>query len=602
MHRTRVFLVAALAVGAAGIGTVPAPAHSAPSSQVRHRYVVVAASPAGFGDLRAEAWRRGAEVHDLRGSRTMAVEATASQAAGLKKAVPDAVVVRDRVVRLPDPQTGDRRPVALTRPAALTREVAGTVRGPSSRGAVSRPSGRRPAVQEDPAALLPGLMWNTERIRAGQAGAVGSGSPEVTVAVADTGLDSTHAELQGRIDRVVDFTVGEDPPICKGDFGVGDADLAAEYGAPADGDWNGHGTWIGGNVAAALDGSGISGIAPNVTLVSLKISQWCGSAYDSELLSAIEYAGDQGIDVVNISFGGYLDRGIPDQEQMFQAYTRVLSRARDAGTLVVGSAGNEHVRIGSDGQVLSHGSLTTPGDEVTDLHGLWAVPGGLPGVMTVSATGNVVQGVSRECEASAGAGEEFADTCKPASDRHRARGTGQQDQLAYYSNYGPGIDLAAPGGARKFNVPVWDRGGTQGWPVTTQDGYQAFGAFSITSNWATTIPCYLITGEGFPAGQCYTSLQGTSMAAPHVSAAAALVASARPRLRHRPKALAAALRASARDVTNRTQPLSARDTSPADLWSTECSAGYCHLGGRAVPDREAYGAGVLDVRAAVGSR
>jgi len=598
MHRTRAFLAVALVAGTVGTAMTSAPARGVSADGRRDRYVVVAGSRTSFGDLRSEALRKGAEVHDLRGTTTMAIEATPSQAAALRASDPSAVVVRDRVVRLGDPESG------APRTPALTREAARTVSGPSSRRATHAPSRGRGAVRQDPAADLPGLMWNTDRIRSPQAGAVTGGSPSVKVAVADTGLDSTHAELRGRVGQVVDFTTGEDPPICKSEFGVGDADLAARYGAPADGDWNGHGTWIGGNVAAALDGSGISGIAPDVTLVSLKISQWCGSAYDSELLAAFEYAGDHGIDVVSISFGGYLDRRDPEQEQLFRAYRRVVSRASAQGTLIVGSAGNEHVRIGAGGRVLSHGSLTAPGDRVADLYGLWEVPGGLPGVMTVGATGNVVRDVAQECDpAPQDAAGTVAGTCKPASDRHRAPGAGQEDQLAYYSNYGPGIDIVAPGGARKFNLPVWDRGGTQGWPVTTQDGYTAFGAFSITSNWATEVPCYLITGAGFPEGNCYTSVQGTSMATPHVSAAAALVASARPHLRHRPVAIAFVLRATARHARgNRTQPLSSRDTSAADLWTTPCSTGYCHLGGPAIPDREAYGAGILDARSAVGRR
>jgi len=44
------------------------------------------------------------------------------------------------------------------------------------------------------------------------------------------------------------------------------------------------------------------------------------------------------------------------------------------------------------------------------------------------------------------------------------------------------------------------------------------------------IPCFIFTAEsGFPPGQCYSTIQGTSMATPHVSAAFALTASARPR-------------------------------------------------------------------------
>jgi len=89
------------------------------------------------------------------------------------------------------------------------------------------------------------------------------------------------------------------------------------------------------------------------------------------------------------------------------------------------------------------------------------------------------------------------------------------------------------------------------------------------------------------------------MATPHVSAVAGLVASAKPWLRHHPDAIAAWLKATARDAHNTTQPLSATDTSPADRTGVACPTGYCHLGGRAVSDREAYGAGIVDAAAAV---
>ena len=135
---------------------------------------------------------------------------------------------------------------------------------------------------------LPGLMWNVNRIGAPAAWKTSTGSPAVTVGVADTGLDFTHAELASQVVHVEDFTGLEgSPTICEQvyagtDLAKTDADWAALYGGPATTDWNGHGSWIGGNIAAALDGQGINGIAPNVKLVALKISQWCGYAYDSE--------------------------------------------------------------------------------------------------------------------------------------------------------------------------------------------------------------------------------------------------------------------------------------------------------------------------------
>ena len=61
-------------------------------------------------------------------------------------------------------------------------------------------------VTPDPAFSLPGLMWNVNRIDAPQAWRVTTGSPAVTVGVADTGLDFTHSELATKVVHVEDFT------------------------------------------------------------------------------------------------------------------------------------------------------------------------------------------------------------------------------------------------------------------------------------------------------------------------------------------------------------------------------------------------------------
>jgi hypothetical protein len=74
------------------------------------------------------------------------------------------------------------------------------------------------------------------------------GSNAIKVGVADTGLDFTHTELAPQITSVVDFTVNENPPICKTFFvnpftgtspGLGDPDMAAMFGVPEKTDWHG---------------------------------------------------------------------------------------------------------------------------------------------------------------------------------------------------------------------------------------------------------------------------------------------------------------------------------------------------------------------------
>ena len=263
------------------------------------------------------------------------------------------------------------------------------------------------APTPDPASSIPGLLWNQQRINMTDAWKVTAGDPAVTVGVADTGLDYTHSELAPKVSAVVDFTGTEDPPICKTFFtpSASDADWAAQFGGPANTDWNGHGSWIGGNIAAVLDGAGINGIAPKVNLVALKISQWCGSAYDSEILAAFVYAADHGINIVSISFGGYLDKSDPDQALILKQYEQVVKYANNKGTTIVAAAGNEHVRVNGNGKVVTHGPLTTPGttpaDFATGDFGLYEVPGGIKGVVDVASTGNLVNASSPTLPAAA---------------------------------------------------------------------------------------------------------------------------------------------------------------------------------------------------------
>ena len=185
-------------------------------------------------------------------------------------------------------------------------------------------------------------------------------------------------------------------------------------------------------------------------------------------------------------------------------------------------------------------------------------------MVDVSATNRVVVPSSASCppgtigdpgdpDADPPVPPDFNATCKPTSDRHQAAGPGKQNQLAYYSNYGPRIDIAGPGGARKFNLPNFDRGGTPGFPYTIDDLTNAWQVFSTTSNWAVEIPCFTFTtGSGFPQGECYSTIQGTSMAAPQVVGSLALIASAHPSLRKHPGALIARLKRLAND--NAAQP------------------------------------------------
>lgn len=578
-----------LAVLAAMVQGTSFAASTTASKGASGRFLVVARNSADYNSLRVKALRAGAKVvNDLPQIGAMLVSGPDSVRSSLAADTRTKGVARDHMVQV----------------APADSEVVSHLQAPGLRSAeridakLSRSFKPRSGINPDPGFSVPGLQWDFPRIGLPQGWRTTAGSPAVTVAVADTGLDFTHSELAPKVRQVVDFTGTEDPPICKTFFGVSDEELAAQFGGPATTDWNGHGSWIGGNIAAALDGQGINGLVPKVNLVSLKISQWCGAAFDSELIDAFITAADLGVDVVNISFGGYLNRNNPDEETIYQAYVAAVAYARSHGTVIAAAAGNEARRIGAGGLVLSHGTLTAPGSPVDDQFGNFEVPGGIPGVVDVASTGNVVNAPSAACPpGSTGTPTGVNATCKPAADLHDPFGVGHKSQLSYFSNYGPRIDVAAPGGARKFNLPLWDRGGTPGFPYTSADGTNVWEDFSTTSNWATQIPCFTFSASAaFPENQCYTAIQGTSMATPHVAAALAMLASAHPAARKHVGVLVAMLKAKAVDPgRNFTPVLSATDTSPGDLNGVACPTGFCHLGGRAISNRDAYGAGLINL-------
>src|SRR6266540_1203814 len=357
-------------------------ASKATSRSASGRFLVVAKNSADYDALRAKALRGGANVvKDIPQIGTMLVKAPDSVRSSLAADSRTKGIARDHTIR-----------VAQADPNVVSHLSAPGLRSAKRIDAkVWKRGSARTGITPDPGFSVPGLQWDFPRIGLPEGWKTTAGSPAVTVAVADTGLDFTHSEL-----------------------------------------------------------------ATKVNLVSLKISQWCGSAFDSELIDAFIAAADLGVDVVNISFGGYLNPNNPDEEVIYQAYVAAVAYARQHGTVIAAAAGNESRRIGAGGLVLSHGALTAPGSPVDDQFGNFEVPGGIPGVVDVASTGNTVNAPSSTCPpGSTGTVDDVNATCKPITDRHIAPGIGHKNQLSYFSNYGPRIDVAAPGGARKFNLPLW---------------------------------------------------------------------------------------------------------------------------------------------------
>jgi lantibiotic leader peptide-processing serine protease len=436
------------------------------------------------------------------------------------------------------------------------------------------------------------LQWDDARMDVSSAWTKTRGDRTVRVAVLDSGVEGSHKELKANFAGSRNFIPCN--TLTK-DFG---AATVKEFGLRdcSDNDKEGHGTWVASRIAGALNGFASNGVAPNVQVASYKVLAAEFGGLPDWILSGLLAACSDDIDLVNMSIVGYFDPSDPNDAQTYLLFDDVVQYCRARGVTVFAAAGNEHVRVDRvsmsvGGRSLSGvgrvstGSagiaLTRPGDPVSDLRGLLEAPGGVPGVVDVSATNN-------------------GNVAGPAGDPFtNGMHVGARDQLTYYSSYGSRIDLAAPGGARRFNLPGWDGGDGN----FLYGGFGSLGALaasgSICSDPAESslfnFACFKVLGNGFGW------LQGTSMSAPNAVGVAALAISAKPALRDNPAALVARLQSTAsKTPTNFTGPSDPANTATS-YDGRACPTGYCHLDtAHAIGFADAYGPGLVDAGTAVG--
>ena len=220
-------------------------------------------------------------------------------------------------------------------------------------GAAVAPSA--PPVGAEP---LASLQWDMRMIRATAEGshAVQPGDRGVMVGIIDTGIDGSHPDVAANFNAALSRNFTTDIPFdALGNEidGPCAADPDGSCSDPANVDENGHGTHVSGSVAAAANGLGIAGVAPNVTLVNLRAGQDSGFFFLQPSVDALTYAGDHGIDVVNMSY--FIDpwlfncRNHPadspaeqlEQQTIITATQRALSYAHRRGVTLVSAAGNE---------------------------------------------------------------------------------------------------------------------------------------------------------------------------------------------------------------------------------------------------------------------
>ncbi len=149
----------------------------------------------------------------------------------------------------------------------------------------------------------------------------------VGVAVVDTGVDFKHPDLPlgGTSYRAV---------VVRGKLQVTEGGTAGQ-------DDNGHGTHVGGIIAARYDGYDVIGVAPSATLYAVKVLDKAGSGYDSSVLAGLDWVARKAATVVPAIKVVNMSLGRPGTLGDNPSYRAAVKKLRDLGITVVVSAGND---------------------------------------------------------------------------------------------------------------------------------------------------------------------------------------------------------------------------------------------------------------------
>jgi subtilisin family serine protease len=388
-------------------------------------------------------------------------------------------------------------------------------------------------------------QWDMALINAGdESYAVATGAG-VKVGVIDSGVDLGHPDIAPNLnlDLSCSFIYDDTPTANPAEIANGDCSNKAAVQ-----DLSGHGSHVASNIAAPVNGIGIAGIAPEATIVALKACTEEGYCFADSVAAALRYAGDNEIDVVNLSLFAdpylYYCKSEKEQKAILKDLEAAARYAQQQGVLIVASAGNEQADLQHPGLDTISPDWPPGNEEVRDvMNNCRVAPAELTGVLTVSSTGPIgYPGYDLWIADYSSVGMSRVDVTAPGGDYFRAAGLIQDAVL----------------GATPIGSAIWN-------------GYDGLNAFypGITA---------------IDGGAGYVYLNGTSMSSPHAAGVAALVKEMHPNWG--PDAVKAAVQRSAQHLDC---PVDWQPLSPADE-RERCYGG----GGRT----SFFGHGLVDAYAA----
>ena len=336
---------------------------------------------------------------------------------------------------------------------------------------------------------LGSCQWDMAIINAGTESYEHATGEGVTVGIIDGGIDLDHPDIASNLDENLScsFIFDDTPTADPAEIANGDCSNKAAVQ-----DLFGHGTHVASTIAAPINGIGIAGVAPEATLVALKACTIAGYCFADSVAAALRYAGDQQLDIVNLSLFAdpylYYCKSEAEQRAILKELEAAARYARQKGVLIVASAGNEQADLQHPGlDAISPDWPPGSEEERYVRNNCRVAPAELPGVMTVSATGPIgYPGYDLWIASYSSVGMSRVDVAAPGGDYFQATGTVQDAVL----------------GAVPIDAVIW----------------------SIFDPLNADYPGITVIDGN--AGYVY--LNGTSMASPHAAGVAALIKGMHP--------------------------------------------------------------------------